>query len=257
MMRTRFSAPLAAIALAAFVGACRSDSSVGPSQPPTLDQVLSEISMSRVASATSAAAATVTPVRMPALATIVPSGCSYDGTSKFTCSPITASGVTVTRAFTLLDASNKPQSQYDPATTAAVTTYTTAAGTFTAGSRSVTITSQETLTLSGLLTGVHTLDGTSVAHISSPASGTLPAFDTDVTTTIEHLVLPTDANKYPTGTITVNVAPAPGSGPAEPTFGVKMVFDGTGTAKMTVTIGSLPAQTCTIDLASQAPPRCL
>ena len=244
---------LVAIALAAVVGACTSDSSVGPSQPVTLDKVFSEMSLSSVAPATSTAAATVAPVPVPALSAVVPSSCSYDGTSKFVCAPVTASGVTVTRAFTLLDASNTPQSQFDPATTAAVRTFTTVAGTFTAGPRSVTINSQETMTLSGLLTGVHTLDGASVAHLSSPASGTTPAFNTDVTTTIDHLVLPTDSNKYPAGTITMDATSALNSGTPQPTLGLRMVFDGTSTAKMTITVGGFASQTCTIDLASQTP----
>src|SRR3954452_8560632 len=100
--RPRRSHAILALTLAALAGACGSDSSTGPSsQPVTLDQAPAELS---------SPALTATPASWdaagPALPAFVSSRCAYQASSQsFACTPVVASGVTVTQSFTLLDAS--------------------------------------------------------------------------------------------------------------------------------------------------------
>src|SRR5690349_19686466 len=128
--RVRHSHVALALALAT-LSACGSDSSTGPNaQPVTLDQALAELSTPAVSSMAAALAAG-TP-ELPALAA---SRCAYQAASQsFACTPIVASGVTVTQSFTLLDGSGAPQSAFDKATTSAVRAKTSVAGTVQEGS---------------------------------------------------------------------------------------------------------------------------
>src|SRR6476659_5469938 len=101
LSRIRRPPAILALALATLAAACGSDSSTSPSvQPVTLDQALAELSTP----ALSAAAASFD-AGTPALPALAASRCAYQAASQsFACTPIVASGVTVTQSFTLLDA---------------------------------------------------------------------------------------------------------------------------------------------------------
>lgn len=239
-----------ALALATLAAACGSDSSTSPSvQPVTLDQALAELSTPAISGA---AASFVGGPDLPALAA---SRCAYQSSSQsFACTPIVVSGLTVTQSFTLLDANGASQPAFDQATTSAVRANTSLAGTIQDGSEQFSIDGEQQLTLSGLRTATHTLDGTSTLHLASVGSD-LP-FETTVSMTITGLkLLPPNAegtHPWPAaGTIVIQNSSSLGGAPAAV---VRATFTFTGTSKVGVTItGPGVSEKCTIDLASQAP----
>jgi hypothetical protein len=242
----RFAVLAAVLALA---GAC--SDSTGPSdvQPMDLSQVLAELQPSALAPL----ASQLSSVPAAAITAPVPSSCSYDGASKsFVCPNVSVTGVTVSRSFTLLDASGAPQAAFDRSTTAAVRMTSTFAGTVTSGTTTMAIDQQQDLTLSGLLTGVHTLNGTSLGHATGSigtGSAAIP-IATTTSTTITNLVLPRSSggSQWPqSGTIAATITDAGFVGPLTATFSI--AFNGTSTAKVTVTTGGVTT-TFTIDLAN-------
>jgi hypothetical protein len=260
-MRAIRNVRIAAVALGTLVGACSSDSSVAPDkQPADLTQVLTEMtlpSLSSVMGSTSRLGGL--PASIPAAT--VPSNCGYAASSgSFVCPAVSAGGLSFTRSFTLLDASGAAQSQFDPATTASVRMHTATSGTVASVGSTTTIDGTQDLTVSGLTTGVHVLDGTSTMHLTGSlgsgfASGPLP-MDMAINMTISKLVLPSAASgsKYPTsGTVTLDET-SPLGGPAQ-TLHMQMTFSTTGTVVVTITEGSFTSR-CTVDLASGSAARC-
>jgi len=252
LRRVRRSHAVLALALATLAGACGSDSSTAPNvQPVTLDQALAELStpaVSSIAASFDAGAPT-----LPALAA---SSCTYQAaTQSFACTPIVANGVTVNQSFTLLDGSGAKQSAFDQATTSAVRANTSVAGTIQDGVDQLTIDGQQELTLSGLRTGTHTLDGTSTMHVVT--AGSLDSDET-VAVTITGLKLPrptTDGTRsWPSaGTIAAQITTTLSDFPAE-TFQATATFNGTSKVKVTISIpGGGVATSCTIDLAADRP----
>jgi hypothetical protein len=247
-----------ALALAALVGACGSDSSTAPKiAPATLDQALAELSSPAVTSGSHAfydVGATA-----PAL---LLSRCPYTAAAQsFVCTPFSASGVTINQAFTLLTASGAKQSAFDEATTAAVRVNTTVAGTVSSGGTNLTIDGQQELTLSGLISGLHTLNGASSTTLTGTiANGTSTVpIDVTVTTSIVNLVLP--ANTTPgtpiwpaSGTVTVQASGTVAGIPTG-TQKVAMIFSGTSTVDVTVT-GSGISKSCKVDLSKVTAPSC-
>ena len=249
---------VALVALAAFAGAC-SDSSTGPGalQPAELSQVLAELQPSSIGALSSQIS--VAPVA--GLSAPAPSSCSFDAASKsFLCPNVSVTGITVTRSFMLLDASGNAQSQFDQATTAAVRLKSTFAGTVVSGSSTVTIDQQQESTLSGLLTGVHVLDGTSLGHVNGTIGNgtTSTQITSTVATTIDKLVLPrssTGADRFPaSGSITVNNSTMIGALPAVATS-VTITFNGTSKATVTITSNG-HTTSCTVDLSAQLATLC-
>jgi hypothetical protein len=257
-MFVRFRRQLSALALAVVAGACGSDSSTGPSvttQPATLDQALAELTIPAL-SAAGAAFGDITP-SAPALGT---GRCPYvAAVQSFVCTPISASGVTVDQSFTLLSASGARQSAFD-ATTAAVRANTTMKGTVNDDGTNFTIDGQQELTLSGLVSGPHTLNGTSTTKLKGTiVDGTtsLP-LDLTVGTTITNLVLPANATPgssiWPaSGSVVVQVSGSVSGFPTGTTK-VTMTFTGGSTVNVTVT-GPGVSQSCKVDL-SKADPVC-
>jgi hypothetical protein len=237
---------LAAIALAALAGACSSDSAVAPTKPADLTQVLSEASLPALASIGSSVAGAA----IPNASAPSPSSCSYEPVSKsFVCPNVTVSGLSFTRKFTLLDQSNNELAQWDASKVAAVHVITTAAGTVTSTGQSLAIDQAQDLTVSGLLTGVHILDGTSTTHLTSTRPGVPVPIKSTITMTFAHLVLPTEANGWPaSGSVSVDVTNSAITG----TMHMQLTFN--GTSKVAVTIGSgTSAVSCTMDLSQQVP----
>lgn len=263
-MRVPVPLRLAAVALAAIVVGCSTDSSLGPStnQTMTLSQLFSQMNLPALSGVTS----TLSPAAAASAATPVPSTCSYSASSqRFLCPTVAmANGLTVTQSYTLLDASGNPQSQFDPGTTAAVRTTMSAAGTLTlTGSTSGTLTidQQQDMTFSGLLTNTHVLNGLGTVHMSgaiSTGTTTTPTNST-LTMTTTNLVLPPmngDAIAWPTsGTLTEDNITAVGAGfPAE-SIHLTMTFNGTSQVAVVITMGTT-TQRCTIDMAKTSALAC-
>ena len=248
--RPRRPHAILALTLAILAAACGSDSSTAPNvQSVTLDQALAELSTPAL-SATAASFADAA----PALPALVASRCAYQAASQsFACTPIVANGLTITQGFSLLDASGAAQSAFDRTTTSAVRANTTVAGTLQDAGAQVTVDGQQTLTLSGLRTATHTLDGISTLHV---VGGSGLPFETTVTTTITGLKLqaPTadGTRPWPTaGTIVVESSDSIG-GATPAVIRATLTFSGTSKVAVAIT-GPGVAWTCTIDLASQAP----
>lgn len=249
---------VAFVALASFAGAC-SDSSTAPGalQPADLSQVLAELQPSSIGALSSQIS--VAPVA--GLSAPVPSSCSFDAASKsFVCPNVSVTGVTVTRSFTLLDASGNAQSQFDQATTAAVRLKSTFTGTVVSGGSTLTIDQQQESTLSGLLTGVHVLDGTSLGHVNGTIGNgtTSTPIASTVATTISQLVLPrssTGADRFPaSGSIGVINTTTLGALPAIATSAL-ITFNGTSKAAVTITLDG-HTTSCTVDLSAQSATLC-
>jgi hypothetical protein len=258
-MRYTTHCRIAVLALVALVSACKSDSSVGPSNPPpaTLNQVFSEMSLPALSGAVRGAAPTTgTMSLMPP----VPNGCSYDAsTHGFVCPTFpTATGVSVTQSYMLYDKAGNSQSQYDPASTDAVRIITTMAGKETSGTFSSTINSTQDITLSGLQSGLHVLNGTTNLHLTTQDTGlpTAGPIDDTVVATFANIVMPSGTDKWPqSGTLTID-GTSKVTGLAGP-VSVHMVMTFNGTSKVPLTIGDgTHSSPCTIDLAGLGIPSC-
>lgn len=257
-MFARIRPTLAVLALAAVAGACGSDSSTGPSSNQTLslDQALTELSNPALTAANGAffdlgASA-------PALVT---SRCPYVGASEsFVCSPFSASGVSINQSFTLLTASGTKQTAFDAATTDAIRANTTLAGTVSQAGTSLTIDGHQELTLSGLVSGPHVLNGSSSTKINGTMFDGVQSFPlvATVTTTVNSLVLPAkssaSAQLWPaSGTIVIENTGTVG-GFSSGTTRITMTFTGTSTVNVSMT-GPGVSQSCKMDF-SKADPTC-
>lgn len=260
MSITRYFRFAILLTTATLAGAC-SDSSTGPSevQPATLSQALADLQLTALAPVS--AQLSISPV--PGFGAPDPASCSYDTTSKsFICPSVSVTGITVTRSFTVLDASGSPQSQFDQRTTAAVRMKTSIAGTVTTGSTSMMVDQQQEITLSGLLSGTHALDGSSLGHVVGTVNGGTSTVPVNITTgtTITNLVLPAAAsgvNRWPrSGTVVVTVAHALGvAGFPAMTSTASITFNGTSKAAVVVTTAGFTSR-CTLDLSGQSAMTC-
>jgi hypothetical protein len=251
-MFVRSRALPAILAMAVVVSACGADSSTGPdaNQPATLDQALTAFANPAIAAANTAffdagAAA-------PGLGL---SRCSYAAASQsFVCNPFSANGVSINQSFTLLSSSGTPQSAFDAATTDAIKARTTMAGTLAENGTSLSVDGQQDLTLSGLIAGPHTLNGSSTTKLKGIIADIFgsSALDATLSTSITNLVVPnkTAAGAQPwpsSGTIVVESSGTVG-GAAIPTIRISMDFSGTSTVNVSRT-GPGGTQTCKMDLA--------
>ena len=248
----------ALVAVAAFASAC-SDSPTGPvaGEAPELSQVLAELqptSLAPLASQISAAP-------LAGLEAPNPSSCTYEAVTKsFVCPNVAITGITVSRRFTLLDASGNPMSQYDRAATAAVHMTSSFAGTITSGTSTLTVDQTQDVTLSGLLTGARTLNGTSLGHLAGTirnGTTTTPIAST-ISTSITNLVLPqssTGPDRFPkSGVIAAATTTSFGALPSF-TTNVSITFNGTSKAAVVVTAGGATTS-CSVDLSAQTATLC-
>ena len=241
---------LSAIVFAAAAVACGGDST-GPtsSQPPTLGQTLAELSNPALA----AGGLALVDIDTPA-ASLDPTSCPYSAeVESFVCAPISKGGVTIKQRFTLLTASGTRQSAFDPTTTASVKTATSLAGTVVQPGIALDVDGEQEITLSGLVSGPHVLDGWTSARITGTvdeATATYPV-NMRVNTSIFELVLPAheagSARVWPssgkiTGYVNGSVGPLP--------VGQQTVilFSGTSTALVSVSSG-IQSKSCKVDLA--------
>jgi hypothetical protein len=245
MRISRFALPLA---IAAFVVACDSSST----EPQVdVDAALSQMTTSGIGTyATAAAGAGVV---LPSPGTSATS-CPYDaGTKFFVCAPITASGMTFSRQFQLLDATGAPLATMNPLATAAIRQVTDIEGTMSQTAPSamtVQLDRHEDATLSGIQSTTRVLNGTSTQQLSLTSSSyNLSSTETGATTNLQ---LPSSPDqKYPlggkitaTGTMTLS-----GITTSSQQYTREISFDGTSimTVKMTT---SGTTTTCKVDLAS-------
>lgn len=241
---------LLALSAIAALGACSSDSSVAPvARPATLDGALGELSLSSVLSGGVATA-------MPGAAiSLTPGNCAFNSVSQsFVCATVTAGGYTVSSSFTLLTASGGAQSAFDQATTAAVRSTSSVSGSQVFNGSTLVTDMTQTLTLSGLLTGVHTLNGTQLVKETDTPSGGVASTMT-LATTIADLVLPADPTPghYPkSGMITTTLTQPAQPGLPAYNFSMAVTFNGTSKVDVTITDAGI-TQHCTVDLAAKTP----
>jgi hypothetical protein len=259
-MSTRIRLVLATLTLAIVSGACTSDSTVAPDTPiATLDGALSEVTMPALdyASATFSGAGIVTPP-------IAPSRCEFDGNSAtFICGPLTGNGLTLNQHYTLLDAAGSRQSAFDGTTTVGVVVNSAVSGTATGyiGTNAVTLTvdAQQELTLSGLGTAQHKINGTSLTLTTFTRSdGSEPPLSSTITTKVVDLVvpvpLPGDPTPWPTSgmvelTSNTDLGYVIPLDAANTTTSAAMEFSGSSVVKLTIT-NQNGTQTCRVDITT-------
>ena len=258
-MRSLRPLRLATFATVAALAVACTDSPTDPSvvPPADLSQVLSELQPSSLNSISSRISA----APVAGLSAPVPSSCSYDSVSKsFVCPNVSVTGVSVSRSFTLYDANDNPQTAFDKTTTAAVRMKSSFTGTVTNGNSTVTIDQQQDVKLSGLLTGVHVLNGTSLGHVNGTIGNgtTSTPVTSTISTAISGLVLPresTGPNRFPkAGVITALAETTLGALPTV-TVNTSIAFDGTSKAAVTVTVNGVSTH-CTVDLSSETAAFC-
>jgi hypothetical protein len=255
-MFPRFRRHLSALTTATVVVACGGDSATRPTTypPATLNQALAELSIPALAAGGPSFVGV--DASTPALD---PTKCPYSATAQsFVCTPISESGITVDQSFTLLTGSGAKQSAFDAATTDAVRANTTVAGTLVEQGTSLDVTGQQELTLSGLVSGPHVLNGTSTLTAAGTVVDESTTYPVNITvsTAIANLVLPANATGtseiWPaSGTITVDVSGSIGPVSVSQARTV-ITFSGTSTVNVTVSGGGL-SQSCKVDLTKAAP----
>ena len=242
------------IATIALLAACGSDTGTGPTAtaPVDLSTAFSEMSVPGISAVASLTGGVATPSTSG-----VPSGCTYAAASQsFVCPAVTASGLTVTSNYTLLDAAGHSMSQFDGKTVASLRVRSSVTGTVSVSGDNLTLEGQQDQTLSGLQTATHTLNGTSTFNMSGTgSSATIPgAFSIRSTTTTTNLVLPAQGseNRYPSsGTVAVDQTTSASS--LSLTSRIVMTFNGTSKVGVTLTVDGHSVPGCTIDLSKPTP----
>jgi hypothetical protein len=246
------------LAAAAFLAGCGADSGVTPiTTPVSLDQVFKEMSLPAISGARSAATGAQGPT-VP-FGTSIPTGCTYALASQsFVCAPITASGLTITQNYTLLNGSGGPLAFFDATSLAAVRIQSTIAGNQTSTDGTFNIDGRCDQTLSGLQTSKHVLNGTTTMNMTGTFNGGFiggpEPINISVKYTTTDLVIPANAGSstYPaSGSIAMEFTSA-SSGPTSATNRMVMTFN--GTSKVKITINGVAVSGCsTIDLSSTSP----
>jgi hypothetical protein len=272
MTRSIVGSLFAAVSAALVVG-CHSDSAVGPSSENTLDlaAIMSQMSIGRVGSVPGASTVMSVPVT-GGIPTLVPAACSYSPTTQgFVCPTATSNGLTFDISYFLYDVAGKAQSAADAKTTASVRTVVDAKGTTTlpptnGTTGTATIADHSDMTMSGLLTSTHTLNGNGVSHYDVSLSGSTSLHGViDMTTVTKDVVFPTSTDAttpvWPSsGTITSDsktVAAIGGLGSITTTSHAVITFNGTSTATIVFTSSASGATaTCKLDLTGKTAPVC-
>src|SRR5690348_13894157 len=191
------------------LAAC-SDNPTGPSTgAPDLSALLAEISSPAISSATRAMLPTgVSEMTLPA---IDPGLCPYSATTGFfLCPNVVVNGITMTRMFRLIDASGNSQSKPD-LQTSALEVINTVKGTISGltSNGTMNLNDSSDVTLSGIRTEKHTLNGTSRATMvgTFESNGIILPVNNAMMQTIDDVVLPNAkaGQKWPqSGSITID-----------------------------------------------------
>jgi hypothetical protein len=256
MKPIRLLALLGATALCA----CAGDTTTQPvtAAPADLSQLMGQMTFAPY----TAAAASVAGVTVPGITNQAPAACPYSTVSQiFVCTPLTTNGLTIDESFALYDASGTVQSGFNPVSTASIWTNTTVDGSESTAAGVVNIKAQQTLTLSGLLTTTHTLNGTSttlltgsltVDDVTQPVTSTL-------TQTIANVVVPNaivSGGSYPlSGSVTMDGSTTLGTGLPPAVIHSVITFNGTSKATMTLVVAGL-TEHCILDLSGSTAPVC-
>jgi hypothetical protein len=240
------------------LAAC-SDNPTGPSTgTPDLSALLAELSSPTISSATRAILpAGVGEMTIPA---IDPGRCPYSAsTGFFVCQDLVVNGITITRIFRLIDAAGNSQSKPD-AQTAVLEMVNTVKGTMSApagfGSNgTVTLNDSSDMTLSGIRTEQHTLNGFSKDAMvgTFESNGVTLPLNSVITQTTNNVVLPNAkaGQKWPqSGSITIDDTSDIETGASSPvTTHVVMTFNGTSVVTITFT-DTFGTTTCHFDMAN-------
>jgi hypothetical protein len=275
MTRSTSRALIAALA-AALVAGCGSDS---PNEPATQQQqhtldvaaILSEMSIGRAGTVPGASTVLALPATV-GVPTIALSACPFSASGQgFTCPTVTSGGLTFDISYFLYDASGHAQSAADAATTASVRTVVDTKGTTSVPSANgvsgtVVIVDHSDMTMSGLLTPPHTLNGNGTSHYDLTLTGATPLHAViDMTSATRNVVLPTQSDTsspaFPlSGTITTDsktVTSIASIGTVTATAHSVITFNGSGKATIVYTTSlSAAVTTCTVDLTGKSPPVC-
>jgi hypothetical protein len=259
-MTTRIRLALATLTLAIVADACTSDSIVAPDRPvASLDAALSEVTVPALdyASATFSGAGMVTPA-------ITSARCQFDGTSSsFICDALTGNGLTLNQHYTLLDAAGSKLSTFDAEKTTGLVVNSAVSGTATgySGGNPVTLTvdGQQELTLTGLGSAQHTVNGTSLTLTTLTRSdGAVPPVTSTITTKVVDLVIPiasrSNPGQWPTSGM-IELQSSTDLGYVIPldatiaTTSAALEFSGTSIVKLTITTQN-GTQTCRVDITT-------
>jgi hypothetical protein len=232
----------------AFAIGCSSDSSTAPSSshPASLDAALKEFSFSNLSAFVALSASTSA---SPATSS---SGCNYNSTTQsFVCTTTSGASITASQSFQLLDGSGTPQSKWGD-NVAAIHMKASASGTSNDASGVKSFEAATDLTLGGLITGVHTLDGTATSRAVSGTGSSQQVMSTSVI--FAGLVLPNaneGANAYPkAGTVTASAVTT--SNGTTVNASIQMKFNGTSNVPMVFVYNGITVS-CTVNLASSNP----
>jgi hypothetical protein len=252
-MTPRLHSAVSAIVIAVTAMACGGDST-GPTSasPPTLDQLLAELSIPALAVGGLSLAGIDGPA--PSLNS---SACPFSAADQgFVCAPISRGGITIGQSFTLYGASGL-QTSFDPAGTSSIHTSTQISGSSVGQGTSLTVSGRQETTLAGLVSGPHLLNGWSAIRIGGTVSDETSTYPVSVTvnTSISDLALPPSADGaqvWPssgkiTGDITGTI------GPVYLSQRTEITFTGTSTAYVGVSSPGGGAKTCKVDLAVAQP----
>jgi len=239
-LRVRFTA-LATLALAV---ACVTDPVLAPGEGRlSLEEALAELEIPALRLAMGAFT-TLGPAPAP-----VPSACPFQAASEsFVCAPIVAGGLTLSQSFTLVSATGAKQATFDKATTSWLRVSSTITGTRAENDfTTTTVDGEQELTVTGLLTDRHTVNGSSttrLARVEEGSSSAQPVLTT-VATKLKNVVLPLVPPGAPVAwplsgsmellntTFADYPPPLPGPGPV--VSGVVVVFTGTSTVEVALT----------------------
>lgn len=253
-MRSRHRSLLALVALGIAAAACGSDSSTGPTPAvqANLSQAFSELEHPAISDAMGG----LTGIFLPAGSS---SGCAYTAASQsFVCPPLSESGISVAFSYALIDASGAAQSAFGSTTTNAVRATSVVSGTTSELGAPLTVEGRQDLTISGLLSTTHSLNGTSSFHLT----GTIPSGTGGIPvpvgivskTTFTNLVLPATVGAWPaSGTILLEESLDGVTG----TDRVLLTFNGTSRITMVFTASTGRVQHCTMDLGRGAEVSCV
>ena len=184
----RFPSRLSALATIALAGACISYEPLAPGDGRlSLEEALGELDVPAIRLAQGAF------TTLGAPPPIAPSACTFEPSSEsFVCTPLVAGGLTLARSFTLVSASGAKQSAFDRTTTSSIRAAATISGSRLEDGFRTTVEGEQELTVAGLLTNQHTINGASttrLARVTEASVGEQPLMTT-VTTKLKNVVLP-------------------------------------------------------------------
>ena len=256
-MRSRFRLQIVALATLALAAACVTDPILAPGEGRlSLQEVLAEFDVPAIRLAMGAYT-TLGPAAAPE-----PSDCPFQTASEsFVCAPVTAGGLTLSRSFTLVDAAGAKQAVFDRATTSSLRLSSTITGTKAENDfTTTTVEGEQEVTVSGLLTDRHTINGSSstrLARVTDDSPGGQPEMTT-LTTKLKNVVLPLVPAGAPVAwplsgsmellSTTLADYPPPQPGPGPIVYGTVVVFTGTSIVEVALTSRGV-TRVCRVNMA--------